>query len=167
MIRAADRERPVVGWREFVALPELGIRRLKVKVDTGARTSALHASHVERFRRRGVDWVRFRVPCGARGKRRSVRAAAALLDERKVRSSRGHAETRMVVEALVEAAGMQWTIRVTLTTRGEMRCAMLLGREAVRGRFLVDPGRSYILSGARGQPSRRARRTVDTARPRT
>lgn len=136
-------EKLVIGWREWVSLPELGIRRIKPKIDTGARSSSLHAFDVEFFRRRGEEWVRFRVHPLQRDSRKTVKAEAEVLEMRRVRASSGHVSLRPVIVTPVELMGRRWPIELTLADRMDMSFRMLLGREAVRGRFVVDPGRSY------------------------
>jgi hypothetical protein len=136
----------VVGWREWVCLPSLGIARLKAKVDTGARTSALHAVAVERLGRRRV---RFSVYPHQRDTEARVDTEAELVDERLVRSSSGAAELRPVVRTTLELAGQRFECEFTLTDRALLGFRMLLGREAIRRRFLVDPGSSYRCGGRR------------------
>jgi hypothetical protein len=135
---------PVVGWREWVALPGLGIGRIKAKVDTGARSSALHALDLEMVERDDGIWVRFTVLPLQRSHRGEVGVEAPLLDRRSVRSSSGRAEMRPVIEVDVEIGGLRFPVEMTLTRRDQMGFRMLLGRTAVRRRFLVDPGRSYL-----------------------
>lgn len=130
----------VLGWREWVALPGLGIDALKVKVDTGARTSALHAFGVEKL---ANARVRFRVRPHQHDDADEVVSEAPLLDERVVRTSGGHSELRPVVQTTVKVGGLDFEVELTLSNRALLGFRMLLGREAVRGRFLVDPQRSY------------------------
>jgi len=136
---------PHIGWREWVALPAFGVRAVKAKIDTGARSSTLHAFDVELFRRAGKPYVRFTVHPYQRSVEGEVTAEARLLDMRNVRNSGGKVELRPVVETAVVLGDLTWTIELTLTGRDEMGFRMLLGRQAVRNRFLVDPSRSYLL----------------------
>jgi hypothetical protein len=141
---------PVIGWREWVGLPELGIDAVKAKVDTGARSSALHAFDVKVFERDGLWLVRFKVHPLQRDSRRTVALVAELLDERQVRNSGGRLELRPVVQTAVELMGQRWPIELTLTNRDAMGFRMLLGRRAVRGKFAIDPGRSFLGGEAEG-----------------
>jgi hypothetical protein len=138
--------RLIVGWREWIALPELGIAAIKPKIDTGARSSSLHAFNIETFQRDGADWVRFEIHPFQRDTDTTVAAEAKVLELRHVRSSSGHSTLRPVILTTVELAGQRWSVELTLAARDEMGFRMLLGREAVRGRFVVDPGRSYLVS---------------------
>jgi hypothetical protein len=137
---------PIIGWREQLALPELGIREVKAKIDTGARSSALHAFDVETFNSNGKRMVRFKVHPYQRDTYRTVMAEAELLDQRQVRNSGGQTQVRPVIETTVELNGDRWSIELTLTNRDVMGFRMLLGRQAVRRRFLVDAGRSFLCS---------------------
>ena len=135
---------PIIGWREWVGLPDFGIRKIKVKVDTGARSSSLHAFDLHEFRRGGVPWVRFQIHPVQRKDNNAVVVEAPVFAFRSVRSSSGRAETRPVIITHVELLGVTWPIELTLANRDEMGFRMLLGREAIRRRFLVDAGRSYV-----------------------
>ncbi len=141
---------PVVGWREWVSLPELGIDRIKAKIDTGARSSALHA-HEIRFVRKGKRrLVRFRVYPHQKDDRAFVEAEGEWLEERKVRSSSGSQSIRPVIRTTLELGGRRWPIELTLTRRDAMGFRLLLGRQALKGRCLVDPGRSFLTKGKVG-----------------
>jgi hypothetical protein len=136
--------RLVIGWREWIALPELGIAAIKAKTDTGARTSALHAEEVERFASRGKTMLSFVVHPLQRDRGLVVRCEAEQIDERLIRSSLGDQQLRPVIRTAIEIRGVIWTVEITLTRRDVMGFRMLLGRQAVRGHLLVDPGRSYL-----------------------
>lgn len=138
---------PLLGWREWAALPELGLPRIKVKVDTGARTSALHTFGVVAFERHGAPWVRFRVHPLQRNDAMMLVCEAPVADRRRVRDSGGHEELRYVIVTPLCLGGAQWPIEVTLTDRDSMGFRMLLGRTAIRGRYLVDPAASYLAPG--------------------
>jgi hypothetical protein len=142
-----------IGWREWVALPDLGVARIKAKIDTGARSSALHAFGVERFRRRNKTMLRFAIHPLQRSARRVVTAECEMIDERIVRSSNGVHALRPVIITTIELLTQAWPIEVTLASRDEMGFRMLLGRQAVRNRFLVDPGRSYLGKAGKGTGS--------------
>jgi hypothetical protein len=137
---------PLVGWREWVTLasPEGGPFRVKAKVDTGARTSALHAEGVERFERHGALWLRFVVHPRQKSRTGERILEAPLVDRRSVRSSSGQSEERPVVRLSMGVGLHRFEAEVTLTRRDSMGFRMLLGRTALRGRFLVAPGASYL-----------------------
>lgn len=137
---------PTIGWREWVALPNLGIDYVKAKIDTGARSSALHAFDVERFESQNKTRVRFKVHPEQDRTDVVITAEADLFDEREIRDSGGHTELRPIIQVAVALNGQSWPIELTLTDRSSMGFRMLLGREAVRGRFLVDAGQSFIQS---------------------
>ncbi|MGW8282510.1 MAG: ATP-dependent zinc protease family protein [Gemmatimonadota bacterium] len=144
---------PVIGWREWVGLPDFGIASIKAKVDTGARSSSLHAYDMRRFRRNGTDWVGFEIHPIQRNSNVSIDAEAPILEYRSVRSSSGKAAVRPVIVADVELLGLRWPVELTLASRDEMGFRMLLGREAIRQRFVVDAGKSY----RGGRPDRKNR----------
>lgn len=144
----------MIGWREWVSLPELGVSRIKAKIDTGARTSSLHAFNVRAFEMDGDSLVRFDIHPYQRSRSEAVEAVARVLEFRSVRSSSGHAARRPVIMTVIEVLGQSWPIEVTLANRDEMGFRMLIGRQAVRGRALVDAQRSYY----GGKPARHSRR---------
>lgn len=133
----------IIGWREYVALPELGIRAIKAKVDTGARSSSIHAFNIECFERDGMPWVRFSVYPKQRISENPVTAEAPVHDRRQIRSSTGQTQQRYVILTDVEMMGQSWQIELTLASREKLGFRMLLGRQAIRGRMIVDPHRSY------------------------
>ena len=136
---------PCIGWREWIALPQLSVIALKVKVDTGAKTSALGARNIERFRRGKRDHVRFQVHPLQRRDDIIIPCNAPLLDERVVTDSGGHRESRYVISTLIQLGPHRWESELTLSDRTTMRFRMLLGRTALQGRFLVHPGKSYLI----------------------
>jgi hypothetical protein len=141
----------VVGWREWVTLPELGGCVVKAKIDTGARTSAIHAFDIDEFERDGRWWASFELHPVQRRRTPAVRAEAPVVEHRRIRSSNGTTEDRPVVRTPVVLGGRRVEIDLTLTNRDEMGFRMLLGRSALRKRFLVDPAKSYLL-GRRSEP---------------
>ena len=143
-------ERTTIGWREWIALPEWGVPYIKAKIDTGARTSALHAFDIETIEIDGEPWARFAIHPWQDSSSDVVMVEAPLLEQRQVRSSSGTSKERPVVLTTVELAGQRVPIEVTLTRRDEMGFRMLVGRQALRRRYVVDPGRSYLA----GRPGR-------------
>lgn len=135
----------VVGWREWVGIPGLGVERIKAKIDTGARTSTLHAFDIELFKKQGQDFVRFKVHPLQRQGRKTVLCEAELYDQRYVRSSSGHSSLRPVILTQLKVGSHLWEIELTLTNRDKMGFRMLIGRQAIRRHLLVHSGRSYIL----------------------
>ncbi len=134
----------IVGWREWVALPDLGLPAVKAKVDTGAKTSSLHAFDLEPFREGGRERIRFTVHPVQENEHVVVRAVADVVDERSVVSSSGHEELRVVIGTVLRLGDAAWPVELTLTDRRTMRLRMLLGRQALAGRILVDAGTSYL-----------------------
>ncbi|MHA7777623.1 ATP-dependent zinc protease family protein [Roseibium sp. M-1] len=138
-LSAAD----IIGWREIVSLPELGVFDMRAKIDTGARTSALHAEDQEVFQRDGRTWVRFRVPASRHHS--DYRAEVPVLDQRDIKNTSGVPETRIVIRTLLHLGNHHWHVDVSLADRSNMGFDMILGRTAIRRHnVLVDAGRSFL-----------------------
>jgi hypothetical protein len=146
--------RPVIGWREWVGLSELGIDQVKAKIDTGARTSAIHAFKVRPFTDRGTPHVSFLVHPTQRRRFPEIECTAPVHDQRKIRSSNGQQEERYVIKTTIQIGAHIWPIELTLADRDQLGFRMLLGREAMRKHFVIDPGRSFVAgrSAARMSP---------------
>lgn len=134
----------ILGWEEWIALPELGLPAIKAKVDTGARTSALHAFYVEPFGPARSRKVRFGVHPVPRRDDVEIECVARLVDRRDIRSSNGEREQRYVIETPIRIGDREWPIEVTLANRNMMTYRMLLGRQAITGDVLVDPSSSFL-----------------------
>lgn len=126
----------------------MNITHIKAKIDTGARSSALHAFEIERFQHNGRPMVRFKIHPLQKDTLTTLTAEAELLEERQVRDSGGHTEVRPVIRTAIALGQYQWPIELTLTNRSAMGFRMLLGRQAVRQRFMIDAGQSYLQSAA-------------------
>lgn len=133
----------IIGWREWLTLPELGIPAIKAKVDTGARTSSLHTFRLEEFSVGGRRMIRFGIHPLQKRKDIELTCEAPLIDRRRVKDSGGHVEMRYVIRSAAVLGGLRWPIDITLTNRDAMLFRMLLGRTALEKRFVIDPGRSY------------------------
>ncbi len=147
----------LVGWREWVGLPALGVEWIKAKVDTGAQTSALHAFGLREFTRSGEQWVKFEAHPWQRSARDGAAVELPVHDRRRVRSSSGELQERIVVLIDLRMLDQTFPVEVTLTRRDAMGFRLLVGREALRGRFVVDPAASF-LGGRPPRPVRRANR---------
>jgi len=133
----------VIGWREFIGLPELGISQMAAKIDTGARTSALHTEDREPFERNGERWVRFKVPKVKGAPPHLVEAPIAV--EREIKNTSGVPENRFVIRTLLMLGNHRWHIDVSLADRDAMTFDLIIGRTALKGRrILVDPAHSYL-----------------------
>lgn len=139
----------VIGWREWLALPALGIPAIKAKIDTGARTSALHTFGLETYSEGGREWVRFAMHPLQKRTDIELECVAPVVDRRVVRDSGGHAEERVVIATDLQLDSRCWPVEITLTSRDDMLFRMLLGREGIRqGQLLVDPAASYVYGKA-------------------
>lgn len=136
----------IIGWREWVSFPELNIPRIKAKIDTGARTSALHAFQVDVFQENNKNKVRFSLHPRQKSTKKIVTCIADLIDTRLVTDSGGHQEWRHVIQTDMLLGKMRWPIEITLTSREDMRFRFLLGRNALRHHYWIDPSASYLLS---------------------
>ena len=134
-----------LGWREWVSLPDIGIKQIKAKVDTGARTSALHAFKLRPYSEHGRDRIEFRIHPLQKDVDTVITCNADVLDTRIVTDSGGHKEERYVIETTLSIGNKSWPIEMTLTSRDDMLFRMLLGRTAIKNRAQVNPARSYLV----------------------
>lgn len=137
----------VVGWREMLCLPELSGHRIPAKIDTGARTSSLHATDIERFERDGHRWLRFQLDIGE-GQSEPVICEMPRADRRIITSSNGEAQERPIIKTTLQLGSQSFRAEFSLADRSDMRFPILVGRTALRKRFLVASGRSYLQSTA-------------------
>lgn len=149
MLKTKTEPLVTLGWREWVGLPALGICQIKAKVDTGARTSALHAFQIEEFIEQDKPRVRFRIHPIQRDNDTVNECVADVVDQRVVRDSGGHRETRYVIRTDILIGAHCWNAEMTLTSRDDMLFRMLLGRTAMNQRAQVDPSRSYLVGKKR------------------
>ena len=157
--KTREKKPPItLGWREWIALPELGVDAVKAKLDTGARTSSLHAFDMVRYEEDGRPMVRFEIHPRQRSSAEAVEVEAEVVDERWVRNSGGARELRPVIETDVLVGSERWPIELTLTRRDEMGFRMLLGRQALRKRALVDSGGSYRAGGRAAEVGKRRKK---------
>lgn len=144
--RTARKAPPVlIGWREWAAFPDLGAERIKAKIDTGAKTSAIHARKITTHMRDGVLWAEFLLHPVQKKRLPELKCAAPVIDRRKVRSSNGAEEIRYIIETTLRFAGREWTVELSLANRDQMGFRLLLGRDALRKKFIIDPGQSFLL----------------------
>jgi len=137
-----------IGWREYVGLPEFHIDHVKAKIDSGARTSALHAEEIQPYDQNGVGFVSFLIPFI--GCEKGVRCSAKIVDKRPIKNTGGVAEDRYIVKTILTLGQERWPVEVSLTSRQSMRFPVIIGRTAIREKgFLLNPGKSY-LSGRPG-----------------
>jgi hypothetical protein len=146
-------KKSMVGWREWIGLPGLNIDNIKAKIDTGAKTCALHAFYVEPYEKGDETWVRFGIHPYQDDLDFSVECHAPLVDRRVVTDSGGHKEERYVIRTKIQMGEQVFETDMTLTDRETMKFRMLVGRNALNTRFVVDPVKSYLLT------------PIDTAKP--
>ncbi len=137
-------DKTIIGCIESIALPDLAINELNVRVDTGAKTSSLHVDNIKKINKDGVKSVSFDIHPDIHNVDSIVNCCAPICDIRKVKSSNGTSEQRYVIETMVTLGEQTWPIQITLTDRSDMSYLMLFGREAISGRFLVDPSKVYL-----------------------
>ena len=133
----------IIGSEEWCAFPELGVPAIKARVDSGAKTSSIHAFNIQVFRREGVQWVSFEIHPIQNNRRTVIRCERPVIDKRNVKSSSGISETRYVISAAVKLGELVWDIELTLANRDSMGFRMLLGREAMVERIMVDPALAW------------------------
>lgn len=136
----------LVGALELCDLPELEITNLTVRIDTGAATSSLHVDNIERFKRNNQSWIRFDIHPDYHNVDTIVRREAPVKEKRKIKSSNATKQRRVVIDTEITMGGQTWEIELTLTDRSGMSYLMLLGRQAMNGRLIVDPEHEYLLS---------------------
>jgi hypothetical protein len=142
--KTAEPKKKRIGWREWVRLPDLHIDRIKAKIDSGARTSALHAFKVTPFTKDGGAYVRFFVHPVQRRRKPEVACVARIIDQRRITDSGGNCQERYVIRTTLKLGKSSWPIELTLSNRDSMGFRLLIGRQAIRRRYVVDPGRSFI-----------------------
>ena len=161
MAQRISNEPVTLGWREWASLPRLGLASVRCKIDSGARSSALHVDRCWRFVERGVPWVGFQLSNDGQGEA-MVQAVAPIFDERDVIDSGGHRTRRIFLRTTLQLAGVEREIEINLTDRKRMLFPMLLGRTAMAGCFTVDPARSYLHGRRRAvAANQRISRSVD------
>jgi len=135
---------PLLGWREWVRLPELAIPKIKAKIDTGARSSALHAFMIDPYIKNHQNWVMFAMHPLQKTETEIIECHAQVKDRRLVSDSGGHKQRRYVIETQLIVGQTAFQAELTLTNRDSMRFRMLLGRTAMNQRFIIDPSASYV-----------------------
>jgi hypothetical protein len=146
MVTSRSRRKPLqsIGWRERVSFPEFGVVGVKAKVDSGAQTSSIHAFRPRYSQREDGEWISFEIHPRRRSRKDAVRVSAKVKTHRWIRSSNGKRELRPVIETTMSVAGEEFIAELTLANRHLMAYRMILGRSAMRGRFIIDPGKSYL-----------------------
>jgi hypothetical protein len=156
-------EKAEIGWHESVGLPELGVAALHAKIDTGARTSALHAVDIEAFERDGAPWVSFHIPVP--GEPRKKRCSAPVLGRRDIKNTSGESESRFIIATTLVLGRRRWHIEVSLADREKMEFDLILGRTAIRRHgYLVNPGKSFLAGPPTDRRSKSKARSSESAR---
>ncbi len=140
------KEKMILGSLELCSLPELGITDLQMRVDTGAKTSSLHVDNIKRFKKNGKPWVSFDFSPDIHDVSQVLKREAAVHDIRRIKSSNGVSEERFIIKTLFEINGESWPIEITLSDRSDMSNLMLLGREGMKNRVLVDPSERFLIT---------------------
>lgn len=145
-VRTRPRIAPIeIGWREWAALPDLGVDRIKVKIDTGAKTSAIHAFNIRETEHDGVLYAEFVLHPEQRRAKPAVKCKAPIIDRRVIKSSNGIAQERLIIRTAFVLGDRNWPIDLSLTNRDEMDYRMLVGRDALRKNVIIRPGKSFLL----------------------
>jgi hypothetical protein len=144
-MKTRKKEKALIGWREWIGFPELGIDRIKAKIDTGARSSVIHAFHVQKIDDADEPRVEFYLHPVQHRRQPELHCVTSIVDERVIRSSNGERETRYVIITPMRLGENIWPIELTLSNRDQMGFRLLVGRAAIRGRCVVDPGSSFLL----------------------
>jgi hypothetical protein len=158
--RQTGPKKKIVGWREWVRLPGLKVKRIKAKLDTGARTSALHAFKVTPFTKYGASYVRFYLHPLQRKSKPEVKCVAVVIDTRCITDTSGRREERPVIRTVLKIGRSTYPIELTLTNRDQMGFRLLIGRQALRRRYLVDPGRSFVIRKKRRRLKRKKNKSA-------
>jgi len=135
----------IVGSLEICSLPNIGLTDLQVRIDTGAKTSSLHVDNLEKIKSKGKPWVRFDIHPDIYNIDSMIQGEAAIHDVRCVKSSNGVSEERYVIKTDIILGDDSWPIEITLTNRADMSNLMLLGRQGMKNRMLVDPSKTFLL----------------------
>ncbi|MGI1677868.1 MAG: ATP-dependent zinc protease [Cellvibrionaceae bacterium] len=138
----------IVGSLEICNLPDIGIFDLQIRVDTGAKTSSLHVDNLSKYKKDGKPWVKFDMHPDVYNVDEVITCKSKLHDIRVIKSSNGVAEERYVIKTTFQLSDQSWPIEITLTNRADMRNLMLLGREGMKNRILVDPSKTFLLGAS-------------------
>lgn len=139
-------DKQIVGAIECASLPDIGIHELNVRIDTGAKTSSLHVDNIENFHKKGKPWVRFNIHPNVHNVNETVQCEAPIKDIRRIKSSNGTTQERYIIRTPMILGSETWPIEISLTDRSEMSFLMLLGREGMSNKLLVDPSESFLLN---------------------